>query len=118
MLALLKNDPFSVFDQVFPYTQSRSTANFSYDVRETEDAWFYEADVPGASKETTEVSLKGNRLDVTAVRTVNGKEFKYSGSFVVPSQHKKEAVKATVEHGVLRIELPKAQPDVAKIPVS
>jgi HSP20 family molecular chaperone IbpA len=90
------------------------------DIYETKDALYLIADMPGVDANTVDVELEKNILTIYG-RVENGKlkdhtlmfsEYEvgdYERAFSLPEEIDQEKIKATVKHGVLRLELPKAE---------
>ncbi|HON59074.1 MAG TPA: Hsp20/alpha crystallin family protein [Smithella sp.] len=90
------------------------------DIYETKDALYLIADMPGVDANTVEVELEKNILTIYG-RVESGKpqehtlvfsEYEvgdYERAFSLPEEIDQEKIKATVKHGVLRLELPKAE---------
>ena len=91
------------------------------DVSETEDGYLVEAAVPGLKPEDLEITLENNVLTIKG-QTGQANEDKQRnyhrverrfGSFQrtigLPSTVKADAIKANLEHGVLKLEIPKAE---------
>ena len=91
------------------------------DVSETEDGYQVEAAVPGLKPEDLEITVENNVLTIKG-ETRQEKEDKQRsfhrierrfGSFqrtiALPNTVKPVAIKASLEHGVLRLEIPKAE---------
>lgn len=91
----------------------------AFEVHETEEAYILEADVPGIPREALEITVEDNRVTVggerkadtqTAGKTFHRSERKYGRferSFTVRDGFDTQKVEATVEHGILRLTLPK-----------
>jgi HSP20 family protein len=91
----------------------------SMEVRETEDAYILEADVPGIPREAIDITIEDNRVTIKGERKAEEvKEAKgyhrserrygaFERSFTVKDGFDGEKVEARVEHGVLRLTLPK-----------
>lgn len=91
------------------------------DVRETDDAYTVEMDLPGYKKDDIQVDLKNGYLNVTAKREDandekddNGKYLRrerYYGtctrSFYVGDDIKRDDIKATYANGILSLTVPK-----------
>lgn len=91
------------------------------DVRETDDAYTVEMDLPGYKKDDIQVDLKNGYLNVTAKRENandekddNGKYLRrerYYGtctrSFYVGDDIKRDDIKATYANGILSLTVPK-----------
>jgi len=97
----------------------------AFDVRETKDAYVFEADLPGIREQDLDISIAGNRLSVGGKRESEQREEneQYScaerayGSFVrtftLPDDADSQNVKAEFRDGVLQVKIPKrpeAQP--------
>ena len=90
------------------------------DIYETKDALFLIADMPGIDEQTVDVELEKNILTISG-RVENGKvkdyrlvfsEYEvgdYERTFTLSDAIDREKIKANVKHGVLRLELPKAE---------
>jgi HSP20 family protein len=90
-------------------------------IRETDGAFYVEAELPGMTKEDIEITLENNILKLSGERRFekDTKEESYHrversyGSFLrtfsLPSQVSAEGVKASFKEGVLTIEIPKAE---------
>ena len=118
MRELLRWDPFN------ETSRGRGGSNEmmapAFDVRETEDAYLIEADLPGFDENDVDVSLSGNRLTVSGKRenkSENKRESYYysersygsfSRSFVLPEGTDSERIEADMKNGVLTLQVPKA----------
>ena len=90
------------------------------DIYETKDALFLIADMPGIDEQTVDVELEKNILTISG-RVENGKvkdyrlvfsEYEvgdYERTFTLSDEIDRDKIKANVKHGVLRLELPKAE---------
>lgn len=92
------------------------------DVRETEDGYEVDVNVPGFKKEDISITLKDGYLRIATQKSVNKDEEKkgklirqerYMGSmsrsFYVGDSITEEDIKAKFEHGVLKLTLPKKE---------
>ena len=91
------------------------------DLSETEEAYIVEATVPGLKSEDLEVTVENNLLTIKGEIKHESEETKRNyhrierryGSFQrqisLPRLVKADAIKASLEHGVLRLEIPKAE---------
>ena len=91
------------------------------DLSETKDAYLVEAAVPGLKPEDLEITLENNVLTIKGeTRQENqDKQRNYHrierrfGAFqrviTLPNTVKPDAISATMEHGVLKLEIPKAE---------
>ncbi len=101
------------------------------DVKEHDDHFEADIDLPGFKKEQVKLSLEDGYLTVCAEKGLDKDEKdkkgrlirqeRYSGSmsrsFYVGEEVKQEEIKAKFENGVLKIEIPKKEPK-AKLPES
>ena len=94
------------------------------DVREKEDSYEVDIELPGFKKEEIELKLDNGFLNITAAKGLDKEEKdkkdgkilrqeRYTGSlsrsFYVGEELKEEDVKAKLEHGVLKLTLPKKE---------
>lgn len=108
---------------VAPTAASGRSASLTVDlnVHERADAFLVEAAVPGLKPEDLDLTIQDNVLSITGeIRqaqpaegtTTHRAERRYgrfSRSIALPTQVKNDAVSATLEHGILRLEVPKAE---------
>lgn len=92
------------------------------DLRETENEFIVEADLPGYNKENIEIRYEDNMLTISAkydeVMEEKGESFiqrerrrgNYSRSIAIPSNVKEDEIKASFNNGVLKVVLPKLEP--------
>jgi HSP20 family protein len=132
-------DPFGVFSvlpgwadpfgALSPMAQARRLAP-AFEVRETKDAYVFEADLPGMKESEVEISVSGKRLTVSgkreSVHQEQNEKHSYSerayGSFertfTVADDAEPERVNAEFRDGVLRIEIAKrAELQPRRVPV-
>jgi HSP20 family molecular chaperone IbpA len=122
----------NVFDDFFrdPFWQTtgvRSVSAMKTDVRESEDGYQIEMELPGFSKEDVRAELKNGYLTVRAAHTEDKEDKenekyirkeRYSGhyqrSFYVGDQVTQEDITAAFKDGVLTVNIPKKekQPEV------
>lgn len=121
LLAQFNNEINRMFTQDSSAFPSLSAGNWSpaVDVRETDQAYFIEAEVPGVSPEDIEVTLEKGVLTLRGSRSeektdANG-QARYSermfGEFVrrfsLPETADEDNIEAHAEHGVLRLTINK-----------
>lgn len=116
---LLSFDPFAMFQG-----RGRSeemTWNPSIEVRETDDSYVFEADVPGMKPQDLDVTLTGNRLQIAGKReqtreegddksTYHTWERSYGSfcrTFNLPQHADLEHIKSELKDGVLKLVVPK-----------
>ena len=86
------------------------------DIKEMEDGYELEMDLPGFKKEEISISLEDGNLTIQAAKGLD--EERYAGScarsFYVGDDITEEDIKAEFKHGILKIFVPKkeAKPEV------
>ena len=118
------NDAFGMMPGIDHALYGKHAKNMmKTDVRETEDSYLVDIDLPGFKKDEVKVELKDGYLTISAEKSLEkGKENKqgkmlrqerYSGvmqrSFYVGEHLTEEDVKASYENGVLHIKFPKKE---------
>jgi HSP20 family protein len=110
-------DPWRPFDG-----DRLGASSISVDMRETDDAYIVEAELPGVRPEDTDVTLEGRTLTIRArydeSREENGKGERYllrerrtgemARSVMLPGPVEADRVSSSFEQGELRITMPKA----------
>lgn len=141
--ALLTRDPFQVMRDfmmeplrmlpLWPWGAGREVMwNVGFDVRETDDAFLFKADLPGIRPADLDITLTGNQLMITGRRDqeqeqdegrVHAYERTYgsfSRSFSLPESAELENIRSDLKDGVLTLVVPKkagAAPHRRKIQV-
>ena len=119
---------FDDFMEGFPFGSYRNTSSFGNlmktDIRDMDQSYELDIDMPGFKKEDIQAELKNGYLTIAASNE-NSKEEKdaggkvirqerYSGScrrsFYVGDQLKQEDIKASFENGILKLQFPKETP--------
>jgi len=120
------------FDRSFfrsPATGAKSNQVMRTDVKETENGYQLDVELPGYKKEDLKLDLQDGYLNIRAVKNTDNEEKdkegkvirreRYSGSmsrsFYVGDQITEEDVQARFEDGILKLEIPKKEP-VKEIP--
>jgi len=97
-----------------------------FDVRETKDSYVFKADLPGAKKEDLDISLTGNRLEVTGKREEESETQEdtyyacertygsFTRSFTLPDTADTEHVSSELRDGVLTLVVPKRAGSAAR----
>ena len=95
------------------------------DVKETDNSYEVDIDLPGFKKDEIEAKLENGYLTITAEKDLEkdqkeeaGKKYicreRYSGScqrtFYVGDEIEQDDIKASFKHGILRLDIPKKQP--------
>lgn len=98
----------------------------AFEIKETEDAFVFKADLPGIKAEDLDVKLTQNRLTVSgkreAEKSEKGETFytyersygSFSRSFTLPEGIENEKIGADLKDGVLTLTLPKKAGAVPK----
>lgn len=118
MREMLRWDPFREMTPAIPALE-RAAFNPSFDVTETKDSYLFKADVPGVKQDEIEISVTGNRLQISGKReteeetkndTVYTYERQYGSfarSFTLPDSADLEHAKSELKDGVLTLVIPK-----------
>ena len=119
------------FPSVDRIAASKNTSNLMRtDIKETEDGFELDVEIPGYKKDDVKVQLKDGYLTVNAskessdeVKDEEGKFLRrerFSGamsrSFFVGEDTKEEDIKARFEDGILKLAFPKEQPKKVEEP--
>ncbi len=113
----------SIFNDFFnePFMGVVSASSIKADIRETENEFIIDAEIPGVNKENIKLDLKDDRLTISVEKTEEKKEEQdnyirrerrygsTSRSFSVQNV-RQEDVSAKYENGILSIVLPKSEP--------
>lgn len=112
-----------VFDQGEIPTLDGNFNSFRTDVKETEEAYLVEAELPGFEKEDITIDVEDNYLLIHAKRDEE-KETRDNDDRIIRQERRygefmrrfyvdnidEEKIKAKLKNGVLKIELPKLEP--------
>jgi len=120
MRALLSWDPFRELSPSFtPSGVGSDQLVTAFDVKDTPEAFLFQADVPGIAEKDIEVQLHGNRLTIRGKRETEQKQpghtyYTYERSFgsfartfTLPESADTENAKADLKDGVLTVTVPK-----------
>ena len=122
----LRREVDRLFNEFFPSFEEegeRSPSLWSprVDLSETDDTYMISMDLPGMSREDVKIELRDNKLTVSGERREEKEEEerdyrrversygRFYRSFQLPSAAAEKDVKARLDNGVLRIEVPKAE---------
>jgi HSP20 family protein len=110
-----------VLDGFFDDTPVWNTRNPAVDVRETDQGYLMEAELPGLSDKDIELNIEDNILTLSS-REAESKEEKKNGylirerrqaefcrTFVLPKDVEREKIKAEFKNGLLTVSLPKRE---------
>ena len=89
------------------------------DIEETDDAWIVEAEVPGAKRDDIDIELREGELVITGeikererkgiIRRQTRRVGRFEYRVRLPGQTDPEGVDASMNDGVLRVSVPKAE---------
>lgn len=100
---------------------SAGSANMPLNVSETPEAYIVEAAVPGVKPDDLDITLQDNVLTLTAetrqeqtkqqenFHRVERRYGRVTRTLGLPARTKADAIQATLENGLLRLEIPKAE---------
>ena len=98
----------------------RTCPSFKVDIREDENSYYVDADVPGLSKDEITVTFEGGTLTIAGERKVEEsreeghfvlnerRSGRFARSLTLPEGVKEDGIQAALEGGVLTVTLPKA----------
>jgi HSP20 family molecular chaperone IbpA len=138
MPTVFGNDLFDDFFNFFPYVDDKEFKNtekklygknadhiMKTDVKEMDDAYELEMDLPGFKKEEIQISLENGYMTINAVKGLDQDEKekktgkyirreRYVGSccrsFYVGEDITEEDIQAEFKHGILKLTIPKKNP--------
>lgn len=122
---------FDPFREMMPLVaEERFAFEPAFEVKETKDGYLFKADVPGVEQKDIDVSLTGNRLQISGKREAEkeekGEQFytyertygSFSRAFTLPEGVDGTKIHADLRDGVLTVLAPKKPESVPKkIPV-
>ncbi len=100
---------------------SGSAASMALDVRETPDAFVVDAVLPGVKPENVDITIQDNVLVISAetkqeqtkqqgqAHLSERRYGRFSRAVSLPTQVNAEGVQATLENGILHLQIPKAE---------
>lgn len=130
MREMMRWDPFTDLYRGMQPERGGISFNPMFDVRETNDAFILQADVPGVMDKDLDISLSNNRLIINGKREseaeVKGETYhrterswgSFTRTFTLPTEVDVNKVAAELKNGVLMIHLPKTgEATTKRIPV-
>ena len=115
------NDPFEDFFKPFFYGGARAR-NMRTDIKETENGYETQVDLPGFDKKDIKVSLKNGYLTVSAEKQEKEEDkhnylrrernYSCSRSYYVGESVKEQDVKAKYDNGILSLSVPKETKEI------
>ena len=122
MMIPRRNNSFDLIEEMFsdPFFVERESKIMKTDIREKENAYLIDVDLPGYEKENIKMEIENGYLTIVATTDTNKEEKedgKYvrkeryygtcSRSFFVGEDIVEEDIKASFRNGTLRVEVPK-----------
>jgi HSP20 family protein len=121
-MAELFNDTWGrFFEPFFDIAPLRSSRVPAIDVKETENGYSLEAELPGITDKDIELKLEGNMLTLATKKEERKEEkkdhyllkerksYSFTRSFVVPEDVDAEKISAEFKNGLLTLSLPKSE---------
>lgn len=111
-------DPFGSFQQMMPWG-GQQVWNPSFEVRETDQGYVFKADLPGAKSDDIDVTVHGNRLEISGKRdheteqdegtfhTYERSYGSFSRAFALPDVADLDKITSDLKDGVLTLVVPK-----------
>ena len=121
MREILCGNVFDDLDDLFR-PLDKNAKSMRTDIKETENQYEFEIDMPGFKKEEIALDLKDGYLNVSAKKEANEEKsenggyikrerhFSASRSYYVGNKIRQDDIKAKYENGVLNVIVPKEQP--------
>ena len=126
MMLMPRRNDFDLFDEMFNdpfFTRRNEVKLMKTDIREKDDAYLVDIDLPGYDKNDIKISVEDGYLTVSAKKESNNDEKddkgnfirreRYSGecsrSFYVGEDVEAEDVKASFKNGILTLDIPKKE---------
>ena len=124
-MMLVPRNSFDLFDDLFRgddlFFRRQQPSIMKTDIKERDDKYIIEMDLPGAEKENIDLSLDNGYLKISSKisNEINEEEEKYvrrerhygecSRSFYVGDEITEEDINAEFKNGILTIEIPKKE---------
>lgn len=124
MMMIPRRNDFDLLDDVFgsPFFAHHESKVMKTDIKEKDDKYIIDIDLPGYEKENIKMSIEDGYLRICAHTSSDTEEKeegkfvrkeRYSGScersFYVGDELKAEDIKANFKNGILKIEIPKKE---------
>ncbi|ADQ15583.1 Hsp20/alpha crystallin family protein [Halanaerobium hydrogeniformans] len=119
------DDPFNMVSGLFNEVMDFADRSFRADIKETDDKYIIEAEMPGINKEDIQLELDDDYLTISVDHTEEEKEEnenyirrerrhgRYARSFYLENV-KQDEITAEYNDGILTIDLPKVEKKVVK----
>lgn len=116
----MMTDPFRFMQiSAFPELSAEAGWNPSFEVRETDDAFVFKADMPGVSADDVDITLEANELRISGKReqereldegryhTYEREYGNFTRTFLLPDTADVDQVRSDLKDGVLTLVVPK-----------
>ncbi|MCF7929077.1 MAG: Hsp20/alpha crystallin family protein [Spirochaetales bacterium] len=115
----LWNEMDSLFNSML--TEGNGNSFPKVDIREEQDHYFLEAELPGMTEKDVDVSIDNNLLTISSARKEENEEKKegylvrerkqrsFARSFVLPRDVEKDKIEASYKNGLLTLDIPKSE---------
>lgn len=122
-----------IFNELIPFSWRMDESELGLsewaprtDMRETDDQYIIEVDLPGMAKENIHINVKDNILNIEGERKEEVKEERagylrsertfgsFKRSFSLPATVVEDKIKASFKNGVLTVNVPKAEKSKSK----
>ncbi|MCK5570511.1 MAG: Hsp20/alpha crystallin family protein [Spirochaetes bacterium] len=119
------NRVYNSFLDDFPFTRENSTP--AVDVRENENGYSMEVELPGLTEKDIEVKVEGNLLTLSSKKSEEKEEekkgylrrerrsYSFYRSFVLPENTDAEKISVGFKNGLLTLSLPKPEKEKPKL---
>jgi len=125
-IMLVRWDPFEEMNRLHDHFFSgrgltKQAFQVAVDIREEDDAFYVDAEVPGLAADDVKVDVEKNILTLSGERRVESEETKdrfrrverhygsFTRSFTLPETVDTENIRADLKNGVLELKLPKKE---------
>lgn len=124
-MTLATLNPWQVLDQIqkeafTQQSQQKRRWHPATDITESESAYLLSLDLPGMKTEDISIEVKEDKLHITGVRASDRNESsrvhyservfgEFNRAFKLPKDVNESGISARFEHGVLLVEIPKAE---------
>ena len=115
----LWNEMDSLFNSML--TEGNGNSFPKVDIREEQDHYFLEAELPGMTEKDVDVSIDNNLLTISSAQKEENEEKKegylvrerkqrsFARSFVLPRDVEKDKIEASYKNGLLTLDIPKSE---------
>lgn len=119
------NRIYNSFLDDFPFTRENSTP--AVDVRDDENGYSMEVELPGLTEKDIEVKVEGNLLTISSKKSEEKEEekegylrrerrsYSFCRSFVLPENTDAEKISAGFKNGLLTLSVPKPEKEKPKL---